>query len=54
MEVRSAEASEDSDVVEVTLTYRSTDGKVSTERKREGLLRSSDGNYLLDTDLPAG
>jgi hypothetical protein len=53
VEVRSAVASRDSDVVEVTLTYRTTDGKVSTERKREGLVQSSDGGYLLDTDVPA-
>ncbi len=53
VEVGSAEASEDSDVVQVTLTYRTTDGKVSTERKREGLVESSDGGYLLDTDSPA-
>ncbi len=53
VDVSSAEASEDSDVVEVTLTYRSTDGKVSTERKREGLVTGSDGGYLLDTDVAA-
>jgi hypothetical protein len=54
VEVTSAEAREGSDTVEVTLTYRGTDGRVSTERKREGLIRSDDGGYLLDTDVPAG
>ena len=52
VEVQSARASEGSDTVEVTLAYRTKDGKVSTERKREGLI-SSDGGYLLESDVPA-
>ena len=38
--------------VEATLTYRKTNGEVSTERHRLGLVRSADGDYLIDTDAP--
>ena len=53
-EIKSAKAAEGSDTVDITVVYRSTDGKTSTERKREGLVKSEDGGYLLDTDTPAG
>jgi len=53
VQVESATASEGSDTVEVILMYRKTDGRTSTERKREGLVKGSDGDYLLDTDTPA-
>ncbi len=52
VEVKSAQASEDSNTVEVTLAYRTKDGRVSTERKREGLI-TADGGYLLESDVPA-
>ena len=52
-EVKSATATPETDTVEITVTYRTTDGRVSTERKREGLVPSDDGGYLLDTDVPA-
>ncbi len=53
-EIKSAQASPDSDTVDITVVYRGTDGKTSTERKRETLVKSEDGGYLLDTDVPAG
>jgi hypothetical protein len=40
--------------VEVTLTYRRTDDTTSRERKRLQLLRSRDGGYLINGDVPAG
>ncbi len=54
VEVKSVEAREGSDTVDVTLVYRTTDGRTSTERKQEGLVPSDDGGYLLNTDTPAG
>ena len=42
-----------SDVVEVTLVYRTTDGRTSTERKRETLVAGPDGGYLIESDVPA-
>jgi serine/threonine protein kinase len=42
-----------SNSVEATLTYRKTDGGVSTERHRLDLVRS-DGGYLIDNDQQAG
>ena len=54
VDVRSVEAGGDGNTVDVTLTYRSTDGSVSTEHKREGLIEDGDGGYLLDSDVPAG
>ncbi len=53
VEVKSAQARPASDTVDVVLVYRTTDGRVSTERKQEGLVPDGDG-YLLDTDVPAG
>ena len=43
-----------SDAVDVTLTYRSTDGRTSTERKRFDLIRSSSGGYLINGEHPIG
>jgi len=40
--------------VDVTLTYRTTDGRVSTERQRLDLIRSDDGGFLINGDEPAG
>ena len=53
VEVERAEAREDGDTVEVTLVYRSTDGRTSTERKLEGLVPDDEGGWLLNTDEPA-
>jgi hypothetical protein len=54
VDVLSARARPGSDSVDVTLTYHTTDGRLSTERKREGLIRSSGGGYLLNSDVAAG
>ena len=43
-----------SDSVDVTLTYRRTNGQTSTERKQFDLVRSSDGGYLIDDERPIG
>ena len=43
-----------SDSVDVTLTYRRTNGATSTERKQFDLVRSSDGGYLIDDERPIG
>jgi hypothetical protein len=40
--------------VDVTLTYETTDGRVSTERQRLDLIRSSDGGFLINGDGPVG
>jgi cytoskeletal protein RodZ len=53
VEVQSAKASKNGNTVDVTLVYRSTNGQVSTERKREGLVPDGNGGYLLDTDVHA-
>jgi hypothetical protein len=53
VDVSNVQARPGSNEVAVTLTYRTTDGRVSTERKREGLIRDSEGGYLLDSDVPA-
>ncbi len=53
VEVKSVNATENGNTVDVTLVYRGTDGQVSTERKQEGLISDGDGGYLLDTDTPA-
>jgi hypothetical protein len=53
VDVQSAEASEGSDTVAVTLVYRRTDGSTSTERKQEGLVPDGEGGWLLNTDEPA-
>jgi hypothetical protein len=54
VDVESAEATPGSDSVRVTLVYHLTDGSRSTEHKVEGLVKSNDGNYLIDTDEEAG
>ncbi len=54
VDVSRATARRGSDSVDVTLTYHSTNGGRSTEHKREGLIRSSGGGYLIDSDVPAG
>jgi serine/threonine protein kinase len=43
-----------SDSVDVTLTYRRTNGTTSTERKQFDLVRSSDGGYLINDERPVG
>ncbi len=43
-----------SDAVDVTLTYRSTNGRTSTERKRFDLIRSGSGSYLINGEHPTG
>ena len=44
----------DTQTVEATLTYRTTAGRVSTERHRLQLVRSDDGGYRIDArrELP--
>jgi serine/threonine protein kinase len=54
VDVESAEATPGSDSVRVTLVYHLTDGSRSTEHKVEGLVKSDDGDYLIDTDEEAG
>lgn len=53
VDVQEVEASADSNTVDVTLVYRTTDGTTSTERKREQLTPTDDG-FLLESDVPAG
>jgi serine/threonine protein kinase len=53
VDVQSAEAGP-GDTVEVTLVYRTTDGRTSTERKVETLTGDGEGGYLLESDVPAG
>ena len=43
-----------SDAVDVTLTYHSTNGRASTERKRFDLIRSGSGSYLINGERPIG
>jgi len=54
VDVQSAEATPGSDSVQVTLVYHTSDGRTSTERKVEGLVKSDNGGYLIDSDEPAG
>jgi eukaryotic-like serine/threonine-protein kinase len=54
VDVQSAQATPGSDSVRVTLVYHLTDGSRSTEHKVEGLVKSDDGDYLIDTDEEAG
>ena len=54
VEVLAATARPGSDLVDVTLRYRTTGGATSTERKTEGLVEAPGGGYLLDTDTSAG
>ncbi len=42
------------DLVDATVTYRTTDGAVSVERKRFSMLRSESGGYLIDAEQPIG
>ena len=42
------------DFVDATLTYRKTDGAVTTEKHRLELIRSDDGGYLIDDDEMIG
>jgi serine/threonine protein kinase len=53
VDVQSAQAGP-GDTVEVTLVYRTTDGRTSTERKVETLTSDGEGGYLLESDVPAG
>jgi hypothetical protein len=53
VEVLSARAEKGSNEVAVTLRYRSTDGRVSTENKVETLVDDGD-SFLLESDEPAG
>ena len=53
VEVQSADTTPGSDSVLVTLVYHTSDGRRSTERKVEGLVKSHDGGYLIDSDEPA-
>ncbi len=43
-----------SDAVDVTLTYHSTNGRASTERKGFDLIRSGSGSYLINGERPIG
>ncbi|MET0840431.1 MAG: protein kinase [Marmoricola sp.] len=54
VDVQSVETTPGSDTVNVSLVYRTNDGRTSTERKVEGLVESDDGGYLIDSDEPAG
>jgi serine/threonine protein kinase len=54
VDVTDVHARSGSDTVDVTLTYRTTDGRVSTEHKRERLSTTEGGGYLLESDDPAG
>jgi serine/threonine protein kinase len=54
VDVTDVRARSGSDTVDVTLTYRTTDGRVSTEHKRERLSTTATGGYLLESDAPAG
>jgi hypothetical protein len=51
VDVRDARPTSDG-TVEVTLVYRTTDGRTSTEHKREVLSRSGDG-FRFESDEPA-
>jgi len=53
VEVRDVQAPSDGNTVEVTLVYRTKNGRTSTERKREGLSTTEDGGYQIVSDVPA-
>jgi hypothetical protein len=53
VDVRDVQADSGGDTVEVTLVYRTTDGKTSTERKREKLSATDNGSYQIESDVPA-
>ena len=54
VEVRDVNVPSDGNDVEVTLVYRTTKGTTSTERKRETLSKTDDGDYQIESDVPAG
>ncbi len=54
VDVRSVRPVSGSEDVDVTLTYRTTDGRSSTERKRFDLVRSQSGGYLINGERPIG
>ena len=54
VDVREAHAAADKRTVDVTLVYRTTDGRTSTEHKREELSTTDDGGYRIESDVPAG
>ena len=53
VDVRDVHASSHGNTVEVTLVYRTKDGRTSTERKREGLSTTEGGGYQIVSDVPA-
>jgi hypothetical protein len=52
VDVSQVDATDGGSTVLATLTYHTTDGRDSTERKRLGLIRR-DGHYLINSDVPA-
>ena len=50
VDVKDIEPVRGTDSVELTVTYRLTNGRVSTERQRLDLIRSDDGGFLIDND----
>jgi hypothetical protein len=54
VEVRDVQVGSGGNDVEVTLVYTSTNGKTSTEHKRETLSKADDGSYQIEADVPAG
>ncbi len=53
VDVRDVRVAPNEDTVEVTLVYRTTDGRTSTEHKREELSTTSSGGYEIEADVPA-
>ena len=53
VDVRDVQAGSDGSTVDVTLVYRSTDGRTSTEHKREELSTTGHGGYRIVSDVPA-
>jgi hypothetical protein len=53
VDVREVHAGSDGKPVEVTLVYRTTDGRTSTEHKREELSATDNGSYRIESDVPA-
>ncbi len=51
--VRDVQVASDGNIVEVTLVYRTTDGRTTTERKREELSATDDGSFQIESDVPA-
>ena len=52
VEVTDVEPGAGGDFVDATVTYRTTDRRVSVERKRFSLVRSPSGGYLIDGEQP--